>query len=124
MADAPYPLRPTDASPVVLVSNGATSFSFDTTNASTSWKQAIGENLSRKEGVWVQCTHASAKILVVRPADSDPGTGTKIGFKVKASYTSATAVDNDDVLHIPGTGAVWVKDFDENTAVSYSVWER
>jgi len=120
-----YPLRTTDAQPVVPIANGNAAWKpLGQTNASTSWKEAIQENLSRKEGVWIQCTHATAKILVVRPADSDPGTGTKVGFKVKASYTSATAVDNDDVLFVPGTGAVWVKDFDENTAVSYTVWER
>lgn len=105
------------------MANGAASMDANTTNASTAWKQAVGENLSRREGVWVQCTHATAEILVVRPSATDPGTGTKVGFKVKASYTSATAVDNDDVLFIPGTGAVWVKDFDENSAVSYTVWE-
>lgn len=106
------------SSPKTYVANKAVTFHSGTTTANTSWTELVPQNDSRFEGVWIQVTAGNGELTVVRPSNTDPGTGTAVGLKVKDAYSSAVTAGNFDVLFIPGTDAIWVKNLDEDTATA------
>lgn len=96
---APHPLRPTWADPVTPVTDGGVKF-YSGTQASGN-SEIVPENLSRKKGVWIQCTATSAKVIGIY---SVPGQETAVR-RLKAAYTDGIA-GMMAVAFIPGTQAV------------------
>ena len=96
---APHPLRPTWADPVTKVTDGGVKFYSDTQASGNS--EIIPENKARKEGVWLQCTATSAKVIGIYAV---AGEETKVR-KLKAAYTDGI-VGMMAVAFIPGTQAV------------------
>jgi len=109
--------------PVTYVTGGQARFTSGTTTANTTWTKVFDSNPNRKRGVWIQVTAGNGELVLVVPSDSDPGTGSAIGFLLKDAYSSAVTAGNMDVFSVPGTSAVWIKNRDEDTATAFVAME-